>query len=316
MGFEVVFEILAALKKMSDEAEAKRAEAAWRQGVLGLLGQLIVKSEEILSDLRKLRVDISNILDAKFRSVYLASLQGYTQTLMDIIAGLGSRIDAAERQRLEENIDDLRTLIYESGAYGFAAIPASLTAYSALIAIMRAVKIDPDEIKSTRAGMWKLVFQPAVAPNVSGNLLWAKDFAASEAAAAKLFVENNLRPMTIGIKYDQEGAPGPNEFPKFVTTHVTTTYSGDIRDPGSIRGSGKNLNVLKGFLGLGLTWATVTPAPPPVTAAYFDRDIDYLYGNWEGQIRLMAQTHLEQVEVVAALSRLIGAVEDTAKPQP
>ncbi|MDM0119005.1 hypothetical protein [Variovorax arabinosiphilus] len=185
------------------QSEADRSFASWQRGISSKLRSIYENTEEILEDLKLLRIDIRDIVVEDSRRDFIAALEGATFDLLAIGAGLGKAADLTDHQRSRvlASCGALRTVLgaADFGRFGATTVPWVLPSYVALRAALSLAGADENEIDTTEDTMVLKYFDPAIDPSNVNSLLYAARLAEDEITRLRPAISSRMRDATLGF---------------------------------------------------------------------------------------------------------------------
>jgi hypothetical protein len=311
--------LIVAAKEAADEAAKQSDFAQWQGSVTKKLNQILQNTEEILIDLKRLRVEMEANLDTRFQTYYLATLTAALSDVGDVLAGLhGAPPNDDARKRLQDTADELRFTLKQSLAYGFAVLPFTLAGYTVLIPAMRIAKVHPDEINETKRSMVDLVFGPAVDPIRPGSFKWAAVEATRNADEIRARVVSGMRPVTVGLVYWMTKKPGinPSVVSHFTVTAGVTKFSGDPNSPDSISATEIEWKVVEDAEAMFPSTTFSNASPPPIPGAFravSKHVAETVRQDWIKQYRAWAHEMNENVRRYTQLEIFVDEIRRVAE---
>jgi len=177
---EVIAEISSVLKKQ----EAERAELEWREEVSNKLNMILAVTEEILRELRRLRLYMDEAIEKGFRRDVEIELNALCRQYYDIVNNKKYKVitkDKAAKDIINDLAIKLHGIVYKLMGYGFAGfsvVAAGICTYLSMQIYLKTV----NESFLTNVINW---FISGGDPKYSGSFAYVRDILNNEAMQAK-----------------------------------------------------------------------------------------------------------------------------------
>lgn len=133
-----VFEVMAQISSLLKKRESERAELEWREEISNKLTMILALTEEILSELRKLRLYMDEAIEKGFRRDVEIELNALCRQYFDIVNKKKYK-EIEKDKNLKEIISDLAIklhhLNYKLMGYGFAGFTVVAAAISTYLSM-------------------------------------------------------------------------------------------------------------------------------------------------------------------------------------
>ncbi len=177
---EVIAEISSVIKKR----EAERAELEWREEVSNKLNMILAVTEEILKELKSLKLYIDEAIEKGFRQDVEIELKALCDQYFDIVNNKKYKVIIKDKEAIK-NISDLANklhlLVYKLMGYGFAGFTVVATGICTYLSMQIYLKAANESFLS-KVINW---FISGGDPKYAGSFAYVRDILNNEAMQAK-----------------------------------------------------------------------------------------------------------------------------------